>query len=92
MTEHNSWESIRVEGKELLEHTKKLIEEGNVRRVVVKHAGHVIAEFPLTAGVVGIVLAPMLAAVGAIAALVAECTVDVERTGAKPDASFKAGK
>jgi len=87
MTEQKFWETFRVEGKELLNHIRKLIEEGNVRRVVVKHDGHTIAEFPLTAGVVGVVLATMLAAVAAIATLVTECTVDVERVGTKPGGS-----
>jgi uncharacterized integral membrane protein len=58
---------------------KKLVHEGNVRRVIIKHDGHTIAEFPLTIGVIGAVLAPMLAAIAAIAAAVKECTVEVER-------------
>ena len=54
--------------------------EGNVRRIIVKQGDDVVVEFPLTAGVIGVVFAPMLAAVGAIAAFVTECTIEVERT------------
>ena len=60
---------------------KQVIHEGNVRRVMVKHHGRTVAEFPLTAGVVGAVLAPVLAAIGAIVALARDCTIEVERTG-----------
>ena len=58
---------------------KGFIHEGNVRRVVVKHEGRTLAEFPLTAGVVGAVLAPVLAAIGALVALLQDCTIEVER-------------
>lgn len=74
------WESMRASGTLLLDTFKNLIHEGNVRRVIIKQDGRAIAEFPLTVGVVGAALAPPLAAVGAIAALVTECTIDVERT------------
>lgn len=59
---------------------RKLIDEGNLRRVIVRHQGRVIAEFPLTVGVVGTVLAPVAAAIGALTAVLAECTIEVERT------------
>jgi hypothetical protein len=72
-------ESFRVAGQQLVDAVKKLVHEGNVRRVIIKHDGHTIAEFPLTIGVIGAVLAPMLAAFAAIAAAVKECTVEVER-------------
>lgn len=85
MSDQTWWETIKVKGDEVVDRTKKIIEEGNVRRVVVKQGKHVIAEFPLTVGVVGAVLAPILAAVAAIAALVTECTIEVERAGRKPD-------
>jgi len=63
-----------------LEKVKVLIKEGNVRRVIIKDkSGKELIQFPLTLGVVGVFLAPVLAAVGAIAALVAECTITVER-------------
>jgi hypothetical protein len=81
MTEHTWWETLHAEGEHLLDRTKKLIEEGNVRRVVVKHEGRTIAEFPLTVGVVGAVIAPVLAAIGAIVALATDCSIEVERFG-----------
>jgi hypothetical protein len=72
-------ESFKVAGQQLVDAVKKLVHEGNVRRVIIKHEGQTIVEFPLTIGVIGAVLAPMLAAVAAIAAAVKECTIDVER-------------
>ncbi len=73
-------ESFKVNGEELLKRVKQLIREGNVRRItIVDKKGKTLVEFPLTIGVVGAVLAPMLAAVGAIAALISECTIKVER-------------
>ncbi|HUK37432.1 MAG TPA: DUF4342 domain-containing protein [Vicinamibacterales bacterium] len=72
-------ESFRVAGQQLVDAVKKLIHEGNVRRVIIKHDDQTIAEFPLTVGVIGAVLAPMLAAIAAIAAAVKECTIEVER-------------
>lgn len=73
-------ESFRVRGEELLKKVKQLIKEGNVRRITIKDkSGKTLIVLPLTIGVVGAVLAPMLAAVGAIAALVTECTISVER-------------
>ena len=58
-----SWETFKVEGAVILEKIKALIHEGNVRRVVIEHEGRTIAEFPLTVGVVGAVLAPVVAAI-----------------------------
>ena len=79
-TECTPSESIRVTGGQIVEEVKRLLHEGNVRRVVVKQEnGGVLAEFPLTLGVVGTALAPALAAIGAIAALVADCTIEIER-------------
>jgi len=72
-------ESFKAAGQQLVDAVKKLLHEGNVRRVIIKHGEHTIAEFPLTVGVVGVVLAPIVAAVAAIAAAVNECTVEVER-------------
>ena len=60
--------------------SRSWLHEGNVRRIVIKQDGRTIAEFPLTVGVVGAVLAPLLAAVGALAAVLTECTIEVERT------------
>jgi hypothetical protein len=74
-------ESFKAEGEQVLEKVKQLVHEGNVRRVVVKHGGRTVAEFPLTAGVVGAVLAPVLAALGALIAVMKDCTIEVERIG-----------
>ena len=80
MTDKKTTEEFSVNGEELLAKVKALINEGNVRRLIIKgEDGKTLVEFPLTFGVVGVVLAPMLAAVGAIAALVAKCTIVVER-------------
>lgn len=73
-------EEFKISGEDLLAKVKQLIKEGNVRRIVIKNKeGKSLIELPLTIGVVGAVLAPVLAAVGAIAALVTECTILVER-------------
>jgi hypothetical protein len=73
-------EEFRVKGEELLAKIKQLIHEGNIRRIIIKDKdGKVLIEFPLTIGVMGAVLAPTLVAVGAIAALVTEATVVVEK-------------
>jgi hypothetical protein len=73
------WESIKVEGGQVVDQVKHLIHEGNVRRIVIKQGDRSVAEFPLTFGVVGALVAPVLAAVGALAALLTDCTIDVER-------------
>ncbi len=76
-----SKEEFKLSGKDLTEKVKKLINEGNVRRIIIKNnAGKTLIELPVTVGVIGAVLAPMLAAVGAVAALVTECTIIVERS------------
>jgi len=73
-------EEFKVSGEDLLGKVKRLIAEGNVRRISIRDKkGKTLVELPLTIGVVGTVLAPVLAAVGAIAALVSECTISVER-------------
>ena len=79
MSERTWWETIKAEGSEALDKVKKIIDEGNVRRVRIKQARQVVAEFPLTVGVVGTILAPVLAAIGALVALLSECTIEVER-------------
>jgi hypothetical protein len=84
MQEHTFWETIKVQGSELLDKVKQFIHEGNVRRVIIKQGDRTIAEFPLTAGVVGTVFAPILAAIGALAALLNECSIDVERISRDP--------
>ena len=79
MAGQTCWESIKVEGGEVFDRLKHLVHEGNVRRVRVRQRGRLIAEFPLTAGVVGAVFAPTLAAIGAIVALAADCSLEIER-------------
>ena len=80
MSDTTYWESIKAESGQLFERLKELVHEGNVRRIVVQHQGRTIAEFPLTAGVVGALIAPVAAAIGAIAALLKDCKIAVERT------------
>ena len=79
----------RLEGttEQILAQIKRLIDEGNVRRVVVKQQGRVIAEFPLTVGVVGTVIAPVAAAIGALSAVIADCTIEVEKGAPETPAS-----
>jgi hypothetical protein len=84
MTEQTWKESFKVTGEQLLDAVKRVLHEGNVRRVIIKQDGRSVVEFPLTVGVIGAVLAPVLAAVGAIAAVLTECTIEVERIGEKP--------
>ena len=72
-------EEIKVQGTELLDKVKDLIHQGNVRRVSIKKDGDIVMELPLTVAAVGVVLAPVLAAVGAFAALVSDCSIVVER-------------
>lgn len=73
-------EVFKVKGEQLLKKVKEVIKEGNVRRITIKNKkGQAVLILPLTLGVVGAVLAPVLAAVGAVAALVTECTISVER-------------
>ncbi len=77
-------EEFHVNGEELLAHIKKLVHEGNIRRIIIKNKeGAVLMEIPLTFGVVGALLVPTLAAVGAVAALLTEATVVVEKTEPK---------
>jgi hypothetical protein len=79
-------ETFKVTSEQLVDAVKSILHEGNVRRVVIKQDNHIIAEFPLTIGVLGAVFAPILAAVGALAAVLTECTIEVEREGAsKPN-------
>ena len=73
-------ESFKVAADQLVDAVKTLLHEGNVRRIVIKQDGRTVAEFPMSLGVVGAVFAPMLAAVGALAAVLTECTIEVERT------------
>jgi hypothetical protein len=73
-------EEFKVEGKHVVAKVKALIKEGNVRKITVKDSkGKVILSLPVTAGVIGAILVPPLIVVGAIAALITECTISVER-------------
>ena len=84
------WETIKTESGNVAERLKQLIHEGNVRRIVIQHQGRTVAEFPLTAGVVGALLAPVLAAIGAIVALLKDCTIQVEREDSQDTGGTKA--
>ena len=73
-------EEFKVSGGDVVNTIKKIIAEGNARRIIIKKEdGTTIVEFPLTVGAIGALLAPILAAVGAIAVLVASCTIVVEK-------------
>jgi hypothetical protein len=73
-------ESFKINGENLLKKVKELIEEGKVRKITIHDKdGKEIMSFPLAVGVVGALLAPALAAIGAIAALIGECTITVEK-------------
>ncbi len=82
---NNISEEFRVKGEELVEKVKQLIHEGNVRRLIIKDGeGKVYLEIPVTLGVIGALVAPMLAAVGAVAALVADLKIEVIRNEDPP--------
>ena len=86
MTEKTAWETFKTETATLNERIKTLIREGNVRKVVVQHKCHTVAEFPLTIGVVGVLAAPVVAAISAIVALLEECTIHVEHVTTRAEA------
>ena len=73
-------EEFKVTGEEVIKTIKKLVKEGNVRRIIIKNEeGKILLEFPLTVGVIGAALLPVWAAIGAVAALVTNCTIVVEK-------------
>lgn len=77
-----SHEEFRVKGEDLLTRIKELLHEGNIRRVIIKNEeGTTMIEVPLTLGMVGAVLLPVWAALGALAALATSCTIVIEREG-----------
>jgi len=79
-------ESFHINGENLLKKVKELIAEGNVTKITIADkAGKEFASFPLTIGIVGALLLPVFAAVGAIAAIIGECTITVEREEEKKD-------
>ena len=73
-------EELQVMGEQLLSRVKELVHEGNVRRIIIKQEGHTIMEIPLTVGVVGAIMAPALVAIGAIGALLSQCSIEVVRS------------
>ncbi len=73
-------EELQVMGEQLLTRVKELLHEGNVRRIIIKQEGRTILEIPLTIGVVGVIVQPVLVAIGAIGALMAQCSIEVIRT------------
>ena len=78
--ENTIWERVEGTGHQVLQQLEKLIAAGNVRRVVVKQRGRTVAEFPLTVGVLGAVIAPLAAAIGVLTGMLADCTIEVEKT------------
>jgi len=74
-----TWETIELEAGRLVEEAKRIIEEGTARRIVVKQGHQTVVELPLALGVVGTLVAAPLAALGALAALLNDCTIEVER-------------
>jgi hypothetical protein len=89
MPDRTYWDTFKAESENVLNRIRALVHEGNVRRVIVKQSGRTVAEFPLTAGVVGALVAPVLAAIGALVALLQDCTIEVERE--RQDASRDEG-
>lgn len=78
--EQSKQEEYRVSGQDLLEKVNQIIREGNARRIIIKNENNeTVMEFPVTVGAVGVLFAPVLAAVGALAALLSNCTIVVER-------------
>ena len=73
------YEELKVSGSELVDKVKELLHEGNIRRIAIRQDGRTVMELPLTIAAVGVVIAPVLAALGAIAALVSKCSIVVER-------------
>ncbi len=79
-TTRSRTEQLHVTGDELLATVRKLVHEGNVRRIIIRNEeGRTLVELPLTVGVIGAALLPVLAAVGAIAAIATDCELVIER-------------
>ena len=89
-TQNEAVEEIKVTGKQLVSKVKELIRHGNIRRITIKSKdGETLASFPLTFGVLGIVLVAPLALVAGLAALVTECTILVERVNTPVETTVK---
>lgn len=81
MSENTRTEEFKIDGEKLIAKIKELIHEGKIRKIIIKDKeGKTLMEIPMTLGVVGVLLAPQLAAIGAIAALVTEATLVVEKS------------
>ena len=84
MNENSRTEEFQVDGEKIVAKIKELLHEGNIRRVIIKDKdGKTLMEIPVTFGVVGVLIAPQLAALGAIAALLTEATIVVEKAEAE---------
>jgi hypothetical protein len=86
MSDQTQVETIKVEGGNVMERIVQLIHEGTVRRIVIRQDEMIVAEFPLTVGVVGAVIAPIAAAIGALVALLTNCRIEIERVEPMPPA------
>ena len=87
----NFYEEIKVKGKDLVEKVKSILHEGNVRRIILKdEKGQTFLEIPLSIAAVGVLAAPLLAGLGAIAAMVANFTLVVERAADDPEKKTEA--
>lgn len=86
MNEQERVEELVISGEKLLETVKNLVHQGNIRRITIRsREGKNLLVVPFTAGIVGALLLPTWAAVGAVAALVTECTIVIERVAAEDD-------
>jgi uncharacterized protein DUF4342 len=92
VSERTCWESIKSEGGAVLDKLRRIVHEGNVRSIRVRQGDRVVAFFPLTAGLVGIVVAPVLAAVATLLALLGDCTIDIERVEKEKNESEGTGE
>jgi len=79
-----------IHPRDLAARVEQLLHEGNVRRIIIRHDGHRVVEFPVTVGVVGALIAPVAAAAGALAAVLSNCTIEVERAEEASDLSIPA--
>lgn len=92
MPEKTYTERIKVAGDQILSVVKTIIHEGNVRRLIIRNEkDQILIEIPVTVGVVGVLVAPVAAALGAVAALLTHCTIEVERVGEAPKAPSAEG-
>lgn len=87
-----TFEQIKVDAAQLVEKVRELIHEGNAHRIIIKDtSGHTFMEIPVNVAAVGVMLAPVLSAVGALAAMVAKFTIVVERTSPPPTGTAGSG-